>query len=116
MSVDGAGLVVPLTVEEAQVLADDAARRVLMQLKSAGVRGRVRVEFELSIDGGVMRDRGRAVRELPRGEPGSATGAARAPAAVTLAVQRVGHRSGGGGGHGRRGRCGRRIGRRKFPL
>ena len=29
------------------MLADDAARRVLAQLKSAGVRGRVRVEFEL---------------------------------------------------------------------
>ena len=38
VEVDGAGLVVPLTADEAQVLADDAARRVLMQLKSAGVR------------------------------------------------------------------------------
>jgi hypothetical protein len=34
------------------------------------VRGRVRVEFELSIDDGVMRDsRPGAVRKLARGEP-----------------------------------------------
>ena len=47
VAVEGAGLVVPLTREEAEVLVDDAARRVLGQLKGAGVRGRVRVEFEL---------------------------------------------------------------------
>jgi hypothetical protein len=68
--VDGAGLVVPLTVEEAQVLADDAARRVLMQLKASGVRGRVRVEFEIELDGDVTRDsRPGAVRKMARGEP-----------------------------------------------
>ena len=70
VSVDGAGLVVALTAEEAQVLADDAARRVLMQLKTAGVRGRVRVEFEIETDGGTTRDsRPGAVRKLARGEP-----------------------------------------------
>jgi hypothetical protein len=69
VSVDGAGLVVPLTVEEAQVLLDDAARRVLVQLKGAGVRGRVRVEFEIETDGGRTRDsRPGAVRKLARGE------------------------------------------------
>ena len=70
VAVDGAGLVVPLTVEEAQVLADDAARRVLVQLKGAGVRGRVRVEFEIEVDGQKTRDsRPGAVRKLARGEP-----------------------------------------------
>ena len=70
VEVDGAGLVVPLTADEAQVLADDAARRVLMQLKSAGVRGRVRVEFQIETDDGVTRDsRPGAVRKLARGEP-----------------------------------------------
>jgi hypothetical protein len=69
VSVDGAGLVVPLTVEEAQVLLDDAARRVLVQLKGAGVRGRVRVEFEIASEDGVTRDsRPGAVRKLARGE------------------------------------------------
>jgi hypothetical protein len=68
--VDGAGLVVPLKTEEAQVLADDAARRVLVQLKSAGVRGRVRVEFQLETPDGPTRDsRPGAVRKLARGEP-----------------------------------------------
>jgi hypothetical protein len=69
--VDGAGLVVPLEPDEASVLADDAARRVLAQLKSAGVRGRVRVEFELrGSDGELVRDsRPGAVRKIARGEP-----------------------------------------------
>ncbi|MDX6552684.1 MAG: ribonuclease [Gaiellales bacterium] len=68
--VEGAGLVVPLKTEEAQVLADDAARRVLVQLKSAGVRGRVRVEFQLETPDGPTRDsRPGAVRKLARGEP-----------------------------------------------
>jgi ribonuclease E len=70
VAVDGAGLVVPLMIEEAQVLADDAARRVLVQLKGAGVRGRVRVEFEIDVDGQKTRDsRPGAVRKLARGEP-----------------------------------------------
>jgi ribonuclease E len=71
ISVDGAGLVVPLERTEAQVLADDAARRVLAQLKAAGVRGRVRVEFEMADgDGAVTRDsRPGAVRKIARGEP-----------------------------------------------
>jgi ribonuclease E len=70
VSVEGAGLVVPLTVEEAQVLLDDAARRVLVQLKGAGVRGRVRVEFQIETDDGATRDsRPGAVRKLARGEP-----------------------------------------------
>jgi hypothetical protein len=69
VSVDGAGLVVPLTVDEAQVLLDDAARRVLVQLKGAGVRGRVRVEFEIETGDGTTRDsRPGAVRKLARGE------------------------------------------------
>jgi hypothetical protein len=71
ITVDGAGLVVPLEVAEAQVLADDAARRVLAQLKNAGVRGRVRVEFEV-VDGtgAATRDsRPGAVRKIARGEP-----------------------------------------------
>ena len=69
--VDGAGLVLPLETDEAAVLADDAARRVLAQLKTAGVRGRVRVEFELrGADGEVVRDsRPGAVRKIARGEP-----------------------------------------------
>jgi hypothetical protein len=69
--VDGAGLVLPLEVDEAAVLADDAARRVLAQLKTAGVRGRVRVEFELrGADGELVRDsRPGAVRKIARGEP-----------------------------------------------
>jgi len=69
--VDGAGLVLPLEPDEAAVLADDAARRVLAQLKSAGVRGRVRVEFELrGPDGELVRDsRPGAVRKIARGEP-----------------------------------------------
>jgi hypothetical protein len=68
--VEGAGLVVQLTREEASVLLDDAARRVLLQLKSAGVRGRVRVEFQIETDDGVTRDsRPGAVRKLARGEP-----------------------------------------------
>jgi ribonuclease E len=69
--VDGAGLVLPLESEEAAVLADDAARRVLAQLKTAGVRGRVRVEFELrGADGELVRDsRPGAVRKIARGEP-----------------------------------------------
>ena len=71
ISVDGAGLVVPLETPEAQVLADDAARRVLAQLKAAGVRGRVRVEFEVADgEGAVTRDsRPGAVRKIARGEP-----------------------------------------------
>jgi superfamily II DNA or RNA helicase len=71
ISVDGAGLVVPLELPEAQVLADDAARRVLAQLKAAGVRGRVRVEFEVTdTEGAVTRDsRPGAVRKIARGEP-----------------------------------------------
>jgi hypothetical protein len=70
VAVEGAGLVVQLTVEEASVLLDDAARRVLMQLKTAGVRGRVRVEFQIETDDGVTRDsRPGAVRKLARGEP-----------------------------------------------
>ncbi len=71
IDVDGAGLGLPLTTEEATVLADDAARRVLAQLKGAGVRGRVRVEFEVtSPDGQVTRDsRPGAVRKIARGEP-----------------------------------------------
>ena len=71
MRVDGAGLVLPLETEEAAVLADDAARRVLAQLKTVGVRGRVRVEFELrGADGEVVRDsRPGAVRKIARGEP-----------------------------------------------
>jgi hypothetical protein len=70
IAVEGAGLVLPLTLEEAQVLADDAARRVLLQLKNAGVRGRVRVEFELQDGNGrLIRDsRPGAVRKLARGE------------------------------------------------
>ena len=69
--VDGAGLVLPLEADEAAVLADDAARRVLAQLKTAGVRGRVRVEFELrGPDGELVRDsRPGAVRKIARGEP-----------------------------------------------
>ena len=68
--VEGAGLVVHLTREEASVLLDDAARRVLSQLKGAGVRGRVRVEFQVETDGGMTRDsRPGAVRKLARGEP-----------------------------------------------
>jgi ribonuclease E len=69
--VDGAGLVMPLEPAEAEVLADDAARRVLAQLKGAGVRGRVRVEFELrGPDGELVRDsRPGAVRKIARGEP-----------------------------------------------
>ena len=69
--VDGAGLVLPLESDEAAVLADDAARRVLAQLKTAGVRGRVRVEFELrGADGEIVRDsRPGAVRKIARGEP-----------------------------------------------
>ncbi len=77
IDVDGAGLVLPLTTEEAEVLADDAARRVLAQLKSAGVRGRVRVEFEvtapdgtgdprLAAGGGAQDRAGRARRGLRR--------------------------------------------------
>ena len=71
VAVEGAGLVVPLTREEAEVLVDDAARRVLGQLKGAGVRGRVRVEFELEdSDGNRVRDsRPGAVRKISRGEP-----------------------------------------------
>jgi ribonuclease E len=71
VAVEGAGLVVPLTREEAEVLVDDAARRVLGQLKGAGVRGRVRVEFELEdSDGKRVRDsRPGAVRKISRGEP-----------------------------------------------
>ncbi len=71
ISVDGAGLVIPLEIPEAQVLADDAARRVLAQLKAAGVRGRVRVEFEMTDgEGTVTRDsRPGAVRKIARGEP-----------------------------------------------
>ncbi|HSD02110.1 MAG TPA: hypothetical protein VLB81_07080, partial [Gaiellales bacterium] len=63
--------VLPLEVDEAAVLADDAARRVLAQLKTAGVRGRVRVEFELlGQDGELVRDsRPGAVRKIARGEP-----------------------------------------------
>jgi hypothetical protein len=62
---------VPLETAEAQVLADDAARRVLAQLKAAGVRGRVRVEFEVTgADGEPTRDsRPGAVRKIARGEP-----------------------------------------------
>ena len=69
--VDGAGLVLALEPGEAEVLADDAARRVLAQLKAAGVRGRVRVEFEVAgADGRVVRDsRPGAVRKIARGEP-----------------------------------------------
>ena len=69
--VDGAGLVLPLEPDEAAVLADDAARRVLAQLKTAGVRGRVRVEFELrGADDEIVRDsRPGAVRKIARGEP-----------------------------------------------
>jgi ribonuclease E len=71
IAVDGAGLVVPLERDEAQVLADDAARRVLAQLKAAGVRGRVRVEFEVTDgEGAATRDsRPGAVRKIARGEP-----------------------------------------------
>ncbi|HEX2376360.1 MAG TPA: DEAD/DEAH box helicase family protein [Gaiellales bacterium] len=69
--VDGAGLVLALEPDEAAVLADDAARRVLAQLKTAGVRGRVRVEFELrGPEGELVRDsRPGAVRKIARGEP-----------------------------------------------
>jgi len=69
--VDGAGLVLPIETDEAAVLADDAARGVLAQLKGAGVRGRVRVEFELrGADGKLVRDsRPGAVRKIARGEP-----------------------------------------------
>src|SRR4051794_25224636 len=71
VAVEGAGLVVPLTREEAEVLVDDAARRVLAQLKNAGVRGRVRVEFELEdMEGSRVRDsRPGAVRKISKGEP-----------------------------------------------
>jgi hypothetical protein len=70
VAVEGAGLVVQLTKEEASALLDDAARRVLSQLKTAGVRGRVRVEFQIETDGVVTRDsRPGAVRKLARGEP-----------------------------------------------
>jgi ribonuclease E len=71
VDVDGAGLVVALEPAEAEVLADDAARRVLAQLKGAGVRGRVRVEFAVtSPDGERVRDsRPGAVRKIARGEP-----------------------------------------------
>ena len=57
--------------EEAEVLLDDAARKVLGQLKSAGVRGRVRVEFELEDgEGKTVRDsRPGAVRKIATGEP-----------------------------------------------
>jgi hypothetical protein len=63
--------VVPLEISEGQVLADDAARRVLAQLKAAGVRGRVRVEFEVTDgEGESTRDsRPGAVRKIARGEP-----------------------------------------------
>ncbi|HUZ84816.1 MAG TPA: hypothetical protein VMU66_08980, partial [Gaiellales bacterium] len=69
--VEGAGLVVALTGSEAHTLADDAARKLLAQLKPAGVRGRVRVEFELDGgDGQPVRDsRPGAVRKIARGEP-----------------------------------------------
>ena len=82
IAVDGAGLVVPLEPDEAQVLADDAARRVLAQLKAAGVRGRVRVEFEVvDGEGAATRDsRPGAVRKIARGEPvGRIAGAPRPP-------------------------------------
>jgi len=71
VDVDGAGLVVALEPAEAEVLADDAARRVLAQLKAAGVRGRVRVEFEVASPGGerVRDSRPGAVRKIARGEP-----------------------------------------------
>ncbi len=71
VSVEGAGLVVPLGRDEGEALLDDAARRVLSQLKNAGVRGRVRVEFELEgADGETVRDsRPGAVRKIARGEP-----------------------------------------------
>jgi ribonuclease E len=71
IDVDGAGLVLVLERDEAEVLADDAARRVLAQLKAAGVRGRVRVEFEVrSPEGEPTRDsRPGAVRKIARGEP-----------------------------------------------
>ncbi len=70
VAVEGAGLVVQLTTEEASVLLDDAARRVLLQLKAAGVRGRVRVEFQIETEDGITRDsRPGAVRKLARGEP-----------------------------------------------
>jgi hypothetical protein len=70
IAVEGAGLVLPLTSAEAQLLADDAARRVLGQLKNSGVRGRVRVEFEIDDgDGARVRDsRPGAIRKLARGE------------------------------------------------
>jgi hypothetical protein len=43
---------------------------VLVQLKGAGVRGRVRVEFQIETDDGATRDsRPGAVRKLARGEP-----------------------------------------------
>jgi len=70
VSVEGAGIVVPLERAEAENLLDDAARRVLVQLKNAGVRGRVRVEFELLDEqGNTVRDsRPGAVRKIARGE------------------------------------------------
>ena len=110
MRVDGAGLVLPLESDEAAVLADDAARRVLAQLKTAGVRGRVRVEFELrGADGEVVRDsRPGAVRKIARGEPVGASPdrrdrrrrsrgrrGRRGGAAVQAAEAPVGRRSGG---------------------
>jgi hypothetical protein len=62
--------VLGLSEDEAQVLADDAARRVLAQLKNAGVRGRVRVEFEIELGSGerIRDSRPGAIRKLARGE------------------------------------------------
>jgi ribonuclease E len=70
VSVEGGGLVLGLSEDEAQVLADDAARRVLAQLKNAGVRGRVRVEFEIELGSGerIRDSRPGAIRKLARGE------------------------------------------------
>jgi len=99
--VEGAGLVVAAHQGGASALLDDAARRVLSQLKTAGVRGRVRVEFQIETDGGVTRDsRPGAVRKLARGEPvgaspsGASGGAGRAPAAAGSPLRRLRRRTG----------------------
>ena len=105
IAVDGAGLVVPLELAEAQVLADDAARRVLAQLKAAGVRGRVRVEFEV-VDGDGAGDARlaprRGAQDRPRRARGSVTRAPRPAPPGARAARPPGRRRGAGAARGRR--------------
>ena len=92
IAVDGAGLVVPLEPAEAQVLADDAARRVLAQLKAAGVRGRVRVEFEV-VDGEGA-PRATHVRERCARSPAASRWERRRSAAIAAAARAAGAAAG----------------------